>query len=128
MRNAGSVQGRRVYNPAVNKVARKKLTFEMVRRAALSLPDVDETTWHGLAGFRRAGKLFLVFREQLDSIVVRAAFERRDEMIETDPETYYTNDHYRAYPWVLARLEALDAGVLPDLLRMGWQYVQRKKR
>ena len=107
--------------------ARKKLSFGAVRLAALSLPDVDETSSHGLTGFRRSGKLFLVFREKLNSIVVRAAFERRDEMIEADPVTYYTNDHYRAYPWVLARLEKLDPGVLPDLLRMGWQYVQKKQ-
>jgi hypothetical protein len=112
----------------VKKTARTKVAFEMVRRAALSLPNVEESTAYGLTGFRASGKLFLVFREKLDSIVVRATPERRDEMIEADPATYYTNDHYRAYPWVLARLETLDPGVLPDLLRMGWQYVQRKKR
>jgi hypothetical protein len=112
----------------VRKAAPKKLTFEAVRRAALSLPDVDEASSHGLTGFRRSGKLFLVFREKLDSIVVRANFERRDEMIEADPATYYTNDHYRGYPWVLARLEKLDPSVLRDLLRMGWQYFPEKSK
>jgi hypothetical protein len=112
----------------VKKAARKKVTLEMVRRKALSLPDVRETAWHGLTGFNKAGKLFLVFREKLDSIVVRATFERRDEMIEADPETYYTNDHYRVYPWVLARLRMLDPNVLPDLLRTGWRYFPEKKK
>jgi hypothetical protein len=112
----------------VKKTAGKRLTFEAVRREALSLPHVEEASAYGLTGFRRSGKLFLVFREKLDSIVVRATRERRDEMIEADPATYYTNDHYRGYPWVLARLEKLDPGVLPDLLRMGWQYFPEKNQ
>jgi hypothetical protein len=41
-------------------------------------------------------------------------------MIATSPETYYTTDHHRPHPWVLAHLETLDVAVLPDLLRMGW--------
>ena len=112
----------------MKKAATRKVTFEMVRREALSLPDVTENTWHGLRGFKNGGRLFLVFREKLNSIVVRATFDRRDEMIDADPGTYYTNDHYRGYPWVLARLDALDPGVLRDLLRMGWQYFSDAKK
>jgi hypothetical protein len=97
--------------------------FEEVRRAALALPGVEEGTAWGLTAFRASGKLFLCFRPDLDSIVVRCSFEQRDEMIETDSETYFTTDHHRPYPWVLARLPSLSPAVLPDLLNLGWRSV-----
>lgn len=90
----------------------------MVRRAALSLSNVEEGTAWGLPAFRTAGKLFVCFREDLDSIVVRASFEARDEMISAEPETYYTTDHHRPYPWVLARISKLHPDAVSGLLQM----------
>lgn len=49
-------------------------------------------------------------------------------MIATDPETYYTTDHHRPYPWVLARMTKLRLDVVPDLLRMGLQFTPQKNR
>lgn len=50
-------------------------------------------------------------------------------MIEEDPETYYTTDHHRNYPWVLARLAKLHHNTIPDLLQMALRFTpQRKKR
>ncbi len=110
------------------KAPREQVTFEAVRLAALALPDVEEGTAWGVAAFRKSGNLFLCFRKDLDAIVVRASFERRDEMIGENPEIYFTTDHHRNYPWVLARIGKLDAGVIPDLVRMGWQTAPEKKR
>ena len=72
--------------------------------------------------------MFLCFRQDLDSIVVIASFEQRDEMIEANPDAYYTTDHHRKYPCVLARLSTLPPDILPDLLRMAWQSAPPKKR
>ena len=69
----------------------------------------------------------MCFREDLDSIVVRASFERRDEMITADPETYYTTDHHRNYPWVLARISKLHPDAVNDLLQMALRAVPQKK-
>jgi hypothetical protein len=120
--------GRLSYNPSVTKAAPAHVTFEMVRRAALSLPKVVEGTAWAFPAFRAGGKMFLCYRKDLDSIVVRTTFEQRDEMIEANPATYYTTDHHRPHPWVLAHLKTLDPSVLPDLLRMGWRCIQQKKR
>jgi len=95
---------------------------------ALSLPHVEEGTTWGFPAFKTAGKMFLCFRQDLESIVVRASFEQRDEMMETNPATYYTTDHHRGYPWVLARIATLHPDVLPDLLRMALHAVPQKKR
>jgi hypothetical protein len=116
------------YNSSLKKSPREGVTFETVRRIALSLPNVEEGTAWGFPAFRTGGKMFLCFREDLDSIVVRASFEQRDEMIEANPATYYTTDHHRGYPWVLAHLAKLNSDILPDLLRMALQSIPQKKR
>ena len=107
--------------------SRGRASFETVRRTALSLLNVEEGTAWRFPAFRIRGKLFLCFREDLDSIVVRASFEQRDEMIAADPETYYTTDHHRNYPWVLARLSKLHSDAVNDLLQMAWRAATQKK-
>jgi hypothetical protein len=110
------------------KAPREQVTFEAVRLAALALPNVEEGTAWGIPAFRKNGNLFLCFRKDLEAIVVSASFERRDEMIGENPETYFTTDHHRNYPWVLAHIAKLDPDVIPDLVRMGWQSAPDKKR
>jgi hypothetical protein len=39
-----------------------------------------------------------------DTLVVRAAFEEREGLLEDAPDTYYVTDYYRRYPVVLVRL------------------------
>ena len=110
------------------KPPRAAVTYDSIRQAALSLPGVEEGTAWGFPAFRTRGKLFLCFRQDLASIVVRASFDLRDEMIAADPATYYTTDHHRNYPWVLARLSALHSDAVPDLLHQSWRESQPRKR
>ncbi len=107
---------------------RDLVTFETVRQVALSLPNVEEGTAWRFPAFRADGQMFLCFRKDLDSIVVRASFERRDEMIEENPAIYYTTDHHRPYPWVLARISKLEPEVVPDLLRMALHFTPLGRR
>ena len=104
------------------------MTFATVRLAALALPNVEEGTAWGLPAFRTSKKMFLCFREDLKSIVVRAPFEQRDAMIEEDPETFFTTDHHRPHPWVLARVKKLQPAVLPGLLQTAWRYAAPKPK
>jgi hypothetical protein len=103
------------------------MTFEKVREAALKLPDVEEGTAYGFPAFRVKKKMFLCFRKELGAVVIRATFDQRDAMIEEDPETFFTTDHHRPYPWLLVRVTKLRATVLPDLLQMAWTYAGDKK-
>jgi hypothetical protein len=103
------------------------MTFEKVREAALKLPEVEEAGAYGLRGFRVRKQLFMIFREQYDAVVFRATFDQRDAMIEEDPETFFTNDHYRNYPWVLAHAKKLRAAVLKGLLQMACKNAMAEK-
>jgi hypothetical protein len=92
------------------------VTFNQVRKIALSLENVDESTSYGTPAFKSGGKLLARLREDGESLVVGTTFEEREEMIAADPETYYITDHYLKYPWILVRLSRVSSDALRDLL------------
>src|ERR1700734_4060196 len=93
------------------------LAFGDVRKMALALEKVEESTSYGTPAFKIGGKLIARLREDGESLVVGTTFEEREEMMAADPETYYITDHYLKYPWVLVRLSRVHADALRDLLR-----------
>jgi hypothetical protein len=104
------------------------VTFEEVRRIALSLPNVEEGTSYGTPAFKVGGKLLARLREDGDSLVVGTSFEEREEMMAAEPETYYITDHYLKYPWVLVRLSRVHSDALRDLLGRAWRLASASKR
>jgi len=106
------------------------ITFDAVRKAALAFPDVAESTSYGTPALKVKGKLFVRWRteEDPDTIVLKATFEQRDEMMAADPETYFITDHYRNYPWILVRLSKVHPDALRDLLQIGYRNALPAKR
>jgi len=49
--------------------------------------------------------------------VLKIGNETRDHLLQADPETFFVTDHYRGYPYVLARLDRLTAADLKKLLQ-----------
>ena len=60
-----------------------------------------------------------------NSLVVRLPFEHRDELIATDPSTYYLTDHYVGYTCVVVRLSQVHPDALRDLLLSAWRFMSR---
>jgi hypothetical protein len=104
------------------------VTFEDVRRIALSLGNAEEGTSYGTPAFKTGGKLFARLREDEESLVVGTTFEEREEMMAAEPETYYITDHYLKYPWVLVRLSRVHPDALRDLLGRAWRLASATKR
>lgn len=104
------------------------MTFDDVRAIGLSLPHVTEGTSYGTPALKAKGKLLVRLRDDIDAIVIPMPFDRRDELIAEDPETYFITDHYLAYEYVLARLERLNAGQVRDLLGVAHRLVMAPKR
>ena len=76
---------------------------------------------YGTPAFR-VGKGFLCrFHQDGESLVVPFDLDDREILIRADPESFYITDHYRAYPYVLARLPTVDRGALRDLLEEAWR-------
>jgi hypothetical protein len=103
------------------------VTFEDVRRIAMSLENVEEGTSYGTPAFKVRGKLLARLREDGDSLVVGTTFEEREEMMAAEPETYYITDHYLKYPLVLVRLSRVHSDALRDLLGRAWRLASLNK-
>ena len=104
------------------------ITFDTVRKIALSLDGVEEGTSYGTAAFKVRGALFIRLREDNDILVLRTTFEQRDELISADPEQYFITDHYLNYEWVLVRMSRIHVDALRDLMRMAHRLASVSKR
>ena len=107
-------------------MAAKKNAFAAVREIGRALPDVEEGTTYGTPALKVNGKMFVCLAShksaEPDTLVARIGFAQRDEMIATEPDTYYLKDHYVNYPVVLVRLSRVHADALRDLLLMAWRF------
>jgi hypothetical protein len=93
------------------------MTFDDVRKIALALEHVEESTSYGTPAFKVRGKLVARLREDGETLVVGMDFDQREELLAAEPDTYYLTDHYRNYPWILVRLPRVHPDALRDLLR-----------
>jgi hypothetical protein len=92
------------------------VTFDGVRKVALALDNVTESTSYGTPAFKLGKKLIARLKEDLETLVVGATFEEREELMANDPETYFITDHYLKYPWVLVRMSRVDGATMRALL------------
>jgi hypothetical protein len=102
--------------------------FEEIRRIALALDNVEEGMSYGTPAFKVGGELFVRMHQDGESLVVRTDFEQREELMASDPETYYITDHYLKYEWILIRLSRVQPDALRDLIRMAWRLASASKR
>jgi hypothetical protein len=116
----------------VRPVPRKKIDFDTVRTMARELSGVEESTMYRSPALKVRGKMLAVIpvhkSAEPDSLGVSVDFERRAELLSTDPGVYYLTDHYVNYPVVLVRLSRIHPDALRDLLRLAWRFVTAKPR
>jgi hypothetical protein len=109
----------------------KKIDFNTVRQIAVALPGVEDGAAYGTPALKVHGKLLACIpahkSAEPGSLVVRIDFDRRAELLEADPETYYLKDHYVNYPAVLVRLSKIHPDALRGLLNDAWHFVTAKK-
>ena len=98
---------------------RSKVDFDTVRRVALSLSDVEESTIYRSPALKVRGRLLACIpihkSAEPDSVAVRIGFDRRVELMAAAPDVYYLTDHYVNYPVVLVRLSRIHADALRDV-------------
>jgi hypothetical protein len=112
-------------------MSRTKIDFDTVRKIALRLPDVEESTAWGSSALKVRGQWLAVIpthkSAESNSLAVRVDFAQRTELLESAPDIYYLKDHYQNYPVVLVRLARISHDALEGLLRMAWQVTTTKK-
>lgn len=98
-------------------------TFALVRRCALSLPDVTEGICHGTPTFYVRKKLMLRMWEDGETLVCKVPMELREQLLDDAPDVFFLTEHYRNYPAVLINLNAVKVSVLNERIAAAWRQV-----
>jgi hypothetical protein len=102
--------------------------WEDVRRIALALPDVEESTSYRQPCFKVNGRAFVNVSREPGAIATRAPEEEVELLIRAKPDVYFVTPHYEGWESVLVRLELVDEEELTGRLEDAWQFVSAKPR
>ncbi len=84
------------------------VNFDTVRKIALALPGVEDSTAYGNLALKAHGKLLACVpthrSAEPGSLVVKVALDDRAQLLAEAPDVYYVTEHYVGYPSVLVRL------------------------
>jgi hypothetical protein len=106
-------------------MARRQLPLTTIRRVALGLPGVEESTSYGTPAFKLRKKLLARLHQDGKSLVLKVGNATRDHLLQADPGTFFITDHYVGYPYVLAHLDRLTAADLEKLLQRAIEFSSR---
>lgn len=60
-------------------------------------------------------------------VIVRIDFDRREHLLELNPEAFFVTPHYKNYPGIIVRLSTVDKKQFRDLLVNAWRLVAPKR-
>ena len=103
------------------------MTFDDVRKLALTWPEVQDGTSYGTAALKVRKKMLVRLREDGDSLVMPdVPPDERAMLCESQPKIFYFTDHYRDYPMVLIRLSKAKRADVEPFLRRRWRELASK--
>ena len=104
------------------------MTFDEVRKIALTRPEVADGTSYGTPALKVRKKMLARLREDGDSLVMPGVpRDEREMLVESQPKLFYFTDHYRDYPIVLIRLSKARRTTVEPFLRRHWRTLASKK-
>ena len=104
------------------------MTADEVDALIMALPGAEHGTAYGQPCWRIAGKFLTRMRAEDDSLALDVgSTERRDMLVEVDPEVFHITDHYRAYAYALIRIDKVDPDWLKAELASRWRKVAPAK-
>lgn len=103
------------------------MTFDDVRKIALTWPEVEDGTSYGTPALKVRKKMLVRLKEDNDSLVMPGVSQdEREMLVESQPKIFYFTDHYRDYPMVLIRLSKAKRGIVEPRLRRHWRTLASK--
>jgi hypothetical protein len=103
------------------------VTWEIVRRIGLKLPGVSDGTSYGTPALRVKDKFLARLWEDGETLVLKIGFDAREILLQSDPDVFFTTDHYAGYPSILIRLPRIDPDRLRELLEEAWRFNAPKR-
>lgn len=86
-------------------------------KIALAYPGAEEVLWFNKPAVFLRGQFLTKVHDKEEAMTFRvSSMEMRDMMLEAEPKLFYITDHYRNFPFVLARLSALTPKLLKEIL------------
>lgn len=96
------------------------MTWKDLCGRAAALPEIEESVSYGTPALKVRGKLLARLKEDGETVAIRVGIDERDALMQTDPDSFFLTDHYRAYPMVLVRLACVEPDRLEALLVDAW--------
>jgi len=87
------------------------------KKIALSIPGSEQRLWFKKPSVFLHDQFLTKVHDKEEAMVLRvSSMEMCDMMLMAEPELFYITDHYRNFPFILARLAALTPKLLKELL------------
>lgn len=103
-------------------------SWEDVRRVAHELLEVEEGTSWRQPALRVRGRWFAgLSSHEEGALVLRCDADEQPLMVEARPEVFWVTPHYAGSPYVLVRLEAIDADELSERVTDSWLLAAPKR-
>src|SRR6185437_8996099 len=105
------------------------LTRVEARKIALSVAGASEGPYFGKPAVFVAEKFLTRVHTKEEAMVLAiGSMEMRDMMLEAEPRLFYITDHYKKFPYLLARLAKLDKATLKELLSARLLQIESKAK
>ena len=86
-------------------------------KIALAYPGTEEVLWFTKPAVFLHGQFLTKVHDKEEAMTFRvSSMEMRDMMLEAEPALFYITDHYRNFPFILARLSALTPKILKEMV------------
>ncbi len=89
--------------------------------AALGLPEVELSTSFDDPALKLRGKAMAVVKAP-DLLYLPCPLDQKEVLLEMAPEIYFETDHYKGWPGLLVRLEAIGDDELGRRIEDAWRY------
>ncbi len=87
---------------------------------SIGLPEVSLGTSYGTPALLVKGKSFVRMKDA-ETLVVMCALEEKEMLLELEPALFFETDHYKGWPAMLVRLQAIDDASLTQRVIAAWR-------
>jgi hypothetical protein len=103
-------------------------TWDDVLAIAARLPGAEAGQSYGTPSLKVRGKFLCRLRTKPDALVVRVIdMGDREALLLGQPDVFFITPHYKEYPAILVRMDAVDREQLAELVEDAWRLQAPKK-